>query len=690
MDLHDCQCPACQSGELESLVTAAIQPEAIYNNALICTSCMTNYDVIWGVPYLGTFEADDLLSLLEIAASIGTDCADRGDSVPLSAFRSIQLLLSEYHAAAAKSSFTGSKGEKPTKWGWWANRWNEYVMTSTVFQGLKLGGKKVLDVGAGTGFDSVRFVHEGAHVTALEFNPLLLRQGQQAFPELRWMGGSARVLPFRSGTFDVVAVNAALHHMRDLPTTFGELLRVVKAGGYLVTLCDSFRPSESDAGIELTIFDDQTSVLLGVNEGIPRFADFLTTLLQYGPDLDVQVFTHHVDGLTTQRGPASMNYPRAWNLHEALAILPKCSGALALVVQIRRPVMPRSPRVESQLIGCAEYAEQLSSSPKAMAALAQKVSPDYVNWSLHDGRHDKFRLLNGWKKPLPGQLYRTAYCRGRVFFRREAFQQYVLVEVLAPHVALTDRPAIKIFLDGEERLAVPLQRGLWTRFSLDIAAVSTERTFALEVHLDSALREQEALRLHFRRLELADRPLPIETTDADLEMYGLEALHAVGLLGPSPVLVAFAPCYEPALETVNRLRNLGLEVDAIVAQGQEQVFAWEKGVRVVGTYPDPTLDPDRPWQLDTPVRLLVAPSLQTASSLAVHLRGTNEYHIVLQGGFSNGPDALRAVNSTDTGCLLRATGIFSWIPSPLRRYGGAARRRLWRWMRAAALLGVPC
>jgi len=66
-----------------------------------------------------------------------------------------------------------------------ANRDTEYSEFKLISKGIDFGGRKVLDVGAGSGFDTCRLVGLGARVTAVEHNPMLIRRSRSIVPEAR-------------------------------------------------------------------------------------------------------------------------------------------------------------------------------------------------------------------------------------------------------------------------------------------------------------------------------------------------------------------------------------------------------------------------------------------------------------------------------------------------------------------------
>ena len=188
-----------------------------------------------GVPYFGDFEEEDALGLIEIAANLKTGA--KFNTTP-SIVEEWEEMLELYHKAPNKSEFVASNALAQSPY--LLNRYGEWKEVSALTEDLNLAGKKVLDIGAGVGWDSHRLTLMGAHVTALEYSPLLAESGMESFPNIRWIGGFSHILPFKNQSFDAAFCNAALHHMRDIPSAISEALRVLKPGGTLITTCDSF------------------------------------------------------------------------------------------------------------------------------------------------------------------------------------------------------------------------------------------------------------------------------------------------------------------------------------------------------------------------------------------------------------------------------------------------------------------
>jgi SAM-dependent methyltransferase len=103
-----------------------------------------------------------------------------------------------------------------------------------------LKGKKVLEVGAGTGRDSFALVGLGAKVYQLDYSKNALRiitsiARQENIP-VHPLCGDAFALPFHEETFDIVVHQGLLEHFRELDAAnlIKENVRVLKHGGLLL------------------------------------------------------------------------------------------------------------------------------------------------------------------------------------------------------------------------------------------------------------------------------------------------------------------------------------------------------------------------------------------------------------------------------------------------------------------------
>jgi ubiquinone/menaquinone biosynthesis C-methylase UbiE len=97
---------------------------------------------------------------------------------------------------------------------------------------LDLSGKRILEVGAGTGRDSEMLSSSGAEVWTLDYSEESLKLMADNMKEpVRIICGDAFVLPFQSGSFDVVFHQGLLEHFKNPQDILAENFRVLKTGG---------------------------------------------------------------------------------------------------------------------------------------------------------------------------------------------------------------------------------------------------------------------------------------------------------------------------------------------------------------------------------------------------------------------------------------------------------------------------
>jgi ubiquinone/menaquinone biosynthesis C-methylase UbiE len=104
----------------------------------------------------------------------------------------------------------------------------------------ELRGKKILEIGAGTGRDSFPLIRHGATVVQLDYAENSLRILKRLANDINLpvtiVGGDAFRLPFPDETFDVVFHQGLLEHFRhaEAEALLKENIRVLKTGGHLL------------------------------------------------------------------------------------------------------------------------------------------------------------------------------------------------------------------------------------------------------------------------------------------------------------------------------------------------------------------------------------------------------------------------------------------------------------------------
>ncbi|WP_236254386.1 class I SAM-dependent methyltransferase [Mucisphaera calidilacus] len=122
---------------------------------------------------------------------------------------------------------------------------HEYAKAAGSYQRFvdELGGVdglRVLDFGCGWGGESVWLAERGAEVTGCDISASAIEHAQR-FAAERGVAGvdfalsDSTRLPFADDSFDAVFSTDVFEHVMDLPAVLGELRRVLRPGGVLLT-----------------------------------------------------------------------------------------------------------------------------------------------------------------------------------------------------------------------------------------------------------------------------------------------------------------------------------------------------------------------------------------------------------------------------------------------------------------------
>lgn len=94
-----------------------------------------------------------------------------------------------------------------------------------------IAGKRLLDVGCGTGIHAVEYVKRGALVHGIDASKSMIDIAKKRCPDVAFNVASAYHLPFESRSFDQVTASLMVFHLDDLDRAFREVNRVLVPNG---------------------------------------------------------------------------------------------------------------------------------------------------------------------------------------------------------------------------------------------------------------------------------------------------------------------------------------------------------------------------------------------------------------------------------------------------------------------------
>jgi ubiquinone/menaquinone biosynthesis C-methylase UbiE len=104
----------------------------------------------------------------------------------------------------------------------------------------RYGGKRLLEIGCGTGTDLLQFARGGAIVTGVDLSPRSIEIAKRRFEAYGLHGEFAVVdaeqLSFPDENFDVVYSFGVVHHTPDTERAISEVRRVLKPGGEAIVM----------------------------------------------------------------------------------------------------------------------------------------------------------------------------------------------------------------------------------------------------------------------------------------------------------------------------------------------------------------------------------------------------------------------------------------------------------------------
>src|SRR3989344_784788 len=113
----------------------------------------------------------------------------------------------------------------PKTGGWF---YNEYLEMPTTLKMLgKVRGKRILDLGCGTGLYARILLQKGAKVKGIDVSDEMLRIAQQEVPSVEFTQGSAERLPYKKNEFDIVLAALMMEYLPSWNRVLKEVHRVL-------------------------------------------------------------------------------------------------------------------------------------------------------------------------------------------------------------------------------------------------------------------------------------------------------------------------------------------------------------------------------------------------------------------------------------------------------------------------------
>ncbi|MDQ0645312.1 class I SAM-dependent methyltransferase [Microbacterium murale] len=138
-------------------------------------------------------------------------------------------------------------------------------------------GRRLLDVGSGTGALAAQLADVGWSVTGCEPEPTMRAVAAREHPLLAVIDGALPVLPFAGAQFDAVTANFVLNHVPDPRAAAREITRVVQPSGVMIATIWVVSPSWFWQGVA-----ERAGLAAPAGTGLPPDKDFERTSAGFG------------------------------------------------------------------------------------------------------------------------------------------------------------------------------------------------------------------------------------------------------------------------------------------------------------------------------------------------------------------------------------------------------------------------
>jgi malonyl-CoA O-methyltransferase len=144
--------------------------------------------------------------------------------------------------------------------------------------GLPVRDADVLELGCGTGKNSVWLAAQARSLTAMDFSPGMLERAQQRVSgdHVRFVHHDVRARwPVPSDSVDVVVGNLVLEHVEQLDAVFAEAYRVLRAGG--VCYVAELHPYRQWRGGQANFTDAKSGTVVHVPAFVHAISEFVNS-----------------------------------------------------------------------------------------------------------------------------------------------------------------------------------------------------------------------------------------------------------------------------------------------------------------------------------------------------------------------------------------------------------------------------
>jgi ubiquinone/menaquinone biosynthesis C-methylase UbiE len=116
------------------------------------------------------------------------------------------------------------------------NFYNKYIENPAMEKFLKneVKGRKVLDLGCGSGISTKRLHNFGAKVKGVDLSKNLIEIAKKDNPNIEFYASTGKKTPFHKNEFNIVSSGLMVHYIENLNTLFKEVSRILKKNGSFV------------------------------------------------------------------------------------------------------------------------------------------------------------------------------------------------------------------------------------------------------------------------------------------------------------------------------------------------------------------------------------------------------------------------------------------------------------------------